>query len=94
MSSNKNQIINNKLMNKMRNEINELRKQLNELAQNQTNAIVESFKAPPSETLGRRKEKSKNSNSGSTTRYPTRKKSTATSARSKPKSANKKSAKK
>ena len=36
MSSNKNQIINNKLMNKMRNEINELRKQLNELAQNQT----------------------------------------------------------
>ena len=94
MSSNKNQIINNKLMNKMRNEINELRKQINELARNQTNAIVESFKAPPSERLEPRKEKSKNSNSGSTTRYPSRKRNAATSARSKPKSANKKSAKK
>ena len=94
MSSNKNQIINNNLMKKLEKELRELQNQLKELAQNQTNAIVESFKTPPSERLRRRKEKSKNSNSGSTTRYPTRKKSTATSARSKPKSANKKSTKK
>ena len=94
MSSNKNQIINNNLMKKLEKELSELQNQLKELAQNRTNAIVESFKAPPSESLGRRKEKSKNSNSSSTTRYPTRKKSTTTSARSKPKSANKKSAKK
>ena len=94
MSSNKNQIINNNLMKKLEKELRELQNQLKELAQNQTNAIVESFKAPPSESLGRRKEKSKNSNSGSTTRYPSRKKSTTTSARSKSKSANKKSVKK
>ena len=94
MSSNKNQIINNNLMKKLEKELRELQNQLKELAQNQTNAIVESFKAPPSESLGRRKEKSKNSNSSSTPRYPSRKRSAATSARSKPKSANKKSTKK
>ena len=94
MSSNKNQIINNNLMKKLEKELRQLQNQLNELARNQTNAIVESFKAPPSERLEPRKEKSKNSNSGSTTRYPSRKRNAATSARSKSKSTNKKSAKK
>ena len=68
MSSNKNQIINNNLMKKLEKELRQLQNQLNELARNQTNAIVERFKAPPSESLGRRKEKSKNANSGSTSR--------------------------
>ena len=94
MSSNNNYNYMSKIIKHMNDRINEI------WNWNQfTTAKKNNVKPSPSprtraESIARWKEKRKRPSASGSIRYPSRKKSTATSARSKPKSANKKSTKK